>query len=82
MTAWAWRVRTCCLFVDFWVCLHLSAFGCGLSTWGGPDGCAVSGGYAPLEVARQWEVATDFTFSFFSFLIFLTVLIFSVVFIL
>ena len=64
--------RTCCLFFDFWVCLHLSAFVAICRRGGGPDGCAVSGGYAPLEVARQWEVATDLTFSFFffSFLIF------------
>jgi hypothetical protein len=38
---------------------------------GGPDGCAVGEGHAPLEVARQWEVPTGLTFSSF-FLYFLS----------
>jgi hypothetical protein len=65
--------RTCCLFFDFWVCVHLSAFVCDMSMWTGSNGCAVRGGYAPLEVAWQWEVAKDLVFLFPYF--FLTVLI-------
>jgi hypothetical protein len=38
-----------------------------------PNDCAILGGYEPLEVARQREVATDLTFlmhlAFFAFLL-------------
>jgi hypothetical protein len=62
VTAWTWwGGRVVCSF-DFLVCLHLFAFVYVLSTWATPGGCTVLGGYAPLEVARQGEVATDHTF--------------------
>jgi hypothetical protein len=68
VTAWAWWDGHIVCLLFFLVCLHLSAFVCVLSTWAALSGCMVLGGYVPLEVVRQGEVATDLTF----FLLFLT----------
>jgi hypothetical protein len=65
VTAWTWWGGRVVCSLGFLVCLHLSAFVCsvcGLSMWAAYNGCTVLRSYAPLEVARQGEVAMDLTF--------------------